>query len=91
MKELPRESVQGKEVVLVDDIVSTGSTMAMASKSLLSLGAKRVIGVVIHSLATGDVISKLREAGLEEFLCTNTVPSEAERIVDVSDQIVSKL
>jgi len=91
VKELPRESVQGKEVVLVDDIVSTGSTMAMASKSLLSLGAKRVIGVVIHSLATGDVISKLREAGLEEFLCTNTVPSEAERIVDVSDQIVSKL
>lgn len=65
--------VRGSTVVLVDDIVSTGGTLAKAASILLSQGAKRVLAVVTHCLLVGNAVEKLEEAGIEKLYCANTV------------------
>ena len=65
--------VEGSTVVLVDDIVSTGGTLAKAASILLSQGAKRVLAAVTHCLLVGSAVEKLEEAGVEKLYCANTV------------------
>jgi ribose-phosphate pyrophosphokinase len=65
--------VQGATVVLVDDIVSTGGTLAKAARLLYSQGARRVLAAVTHCLLADAAAEKLQDAGLEALLCANTV------------------
>jgi len=84
--------VQGKTVVIVDDMVSTGGTMARAASMLLSLGARRVIAACTHGLFLGDALEKLRKAGIEEIYSANTVPvPEGVKPVDASPAAVEAL
>ena len=65
--------VEGATVVLVDDIVSTGGTLAKAAKLLYSLGARRVLAAVTHCLLVDAAPEKLEDAGIEALICSNTV------------------
>ncbi|NPA84576.1 MAG: ribose-phosphate pyrophosphokinase [Crenarchaeota archaeon] len=86
----PKEiSAQGKTVVIVDDIISTGSTLALAASHLKRAGAKKVIALVSHALMIGDAERKLREAGVDAVVTANTLAREYPSIVRVID--VSKL
>jgi ribose-phosphate pyrophosphokinase len=62
--------VRGKEVVLVDDICSTGNTLSAAAEACKRYGAKSVSAVVTHSLVTG----KSKPEGIDEFYITDSVP-----------------
>lgn len=62
--------VKGKEVILVDDISSTGTTLEMAAKVCKKEGAKKVFAVVTHALLMGG--SKLE--GIDHLFITNSVP-----------------
>ncbi len=64
----------GREVVIVDDIISTGGTMALAAKLLLEQGAKRVVAVCVHALLVGEAYAKLKSAGIEDVVAANTLP-----------------
>lgn len=63
--------VQGKDVILADDICSTGSTLKNAALACREAGAKRVFAVVTHAPLTRDV---LQESGIDKLLVTDTVP-----------------
>jgi ribose-phosphate pyrophosphokinase len=65
--------VEGSTVVLVDDIASTGGTLAKAAEILLSHGASRVVAAVTHCLLVGNAVEKLERAGLDTLYCGNTV------------------
>ena len=67
--------VQGKDVILVDDICSTGETLKMASKAVKKAGAARVFAAVTHPLFNEDI---LKESEIERFLVANTVPLPQE-------------
>ncbi len=70
----PKElSVKGRDVVLVDDIISTGGTIAEASRILLQQGARRVVVAATHGLLVGDALKKLKEAGVEKLILANTL------------------
>ena len=63
--------VQGKDVILVDDICSTGGTLKNAAVACKEAGANRVFAVVTHGLFLGDI---LQEKTIEHFLVANTIP-----------------
>ncbi|EHP68512.1 MAG: ribose-phosphate diphosphokinase [Metallosphaera yellowstonensis] len=84
--------LNGYDVILVDDIISTGGTLAEASRIAYSSGARSVISVAVHLLLVRDAMNRLREAGIREVIGTNTVvPEERVTLVDVSDQIAVRL
>lgn len=66
--------VKGKDVLLADDICSTGATLASAAKACHEKGAKRVFGVVTHGLCVEGAVHLLDASPLETLWMTNTIP-----------------
>ena len=71
--ELPPVAVAGRAVVLLDDVASTGRTVARAAALLLAAGAASVDVAVTHALFAGDALQVLREAGVGEIWSTDCI------------------
>jgi ribose-phosphate pyrophosphokinase len=82
--------VEGKDVVIVDDIISTGGTVRAASETVLKQGARRAIAVCVHGLFVGDALQMLEKASVKTIVCTNTVPGRFA-VVSVADALASHL
>lgn len=78
--ELPRISLAGERVVIVDDVASTGHTIAAAARAALAAGAQRVDVAVTHALLVGDAGSLIEKSGVTSFISTDTVPHRTNRI-----------
>ena len=72
--DLPAIDLCAREVVLVDDVASTGCTLARAAEQCLGRGAARVHVVVTHGLFVGDAIDRLKSAGVDRIWSTDSVP-----------------
>lgn len=70
---LPERDYRGQSVVIVDDIASTGRTLASASGSLLARGASAVYAVVTHALFCGDAEAQIRRAGVKAIWSTDSI------------------
>ncbi len=75
-----RLSVDGRDVVIVDDIISTGGTIALATESVIKQGAKRVIVGCTHPLLISNAREKLKKAGVSYLVATDTIPSEFSKV-----------
>jgi len=70
--------VAGCAVVILDDLISSGGTMARAARACRAHGATRIFLAATHGLFTRDAEAALREAPIDEIVVTDTVaPSEA--------------
>lgn len=65
--------VANRDVVIVDDIISTGETLATVTSQLYKLGARSVIAVVTHALITQRAMEILERAGIKRLVTANTV------------------
>jgi ribose-phosphate pyrophosphokinase len=72
--ELPDGDVAGRELVLIDDVASTGHTLAQAAQALLARGAAAVDVAVVHALFVTDALERLRAAGVRRVWSTDAVP-----------------
>lgn len=72
-------AVRGKTVCILDDIISTGGTMAKALEQLMQNGARETYAACVHGLFQGDAVDKIRRAGAKEILATNTIESPYSR------------
>ncbi len=72
--------VAGAEVVLVDDVASTGCTLARAAERCLAGGALRVHVVVTHGLFVGDAVEQLKAAGVDGIWSTDSVSHHSNAI-----------
>lgn len=70
---LPTVSVKGRAVVLLDDMVSTGHTVARAAQALLAAGATSVDVAVTHALLADDALAMMHGAGIGEVWSTDCV------------------
>jgi len=62
------------EAIIVDDLISTGSTVIEATRVLLENNASKVITTCTHAVFSGDAITKLVDCGLSEIVITDTIP-----------------
>lgn len=68
-------AVEDKAAVIVDDLISTGGTIARAAKACHDQGASKVYAVASHGIFVGEATAVLTEAQLEGLIVTDTVPS----------------
>ena len=67
-------SVAGKNALIVDDEIATGSTICKASQFLIKKGAKKVIVAAVHPVFSKKVIDNLNNYPIDELIITDTIP-----------------
>ncbi|WP_454042991.1 ribose-phosphate diphosphokinase [Cellulosimicrobium sp. Marseille-Q8652] len=71
--------VEGRDCVLVDDLIDTGGTIAEAVRVVLAAGAKSVIVAATHGVLSDPAAQRLSESGASEVVITDTLPIVAEK------------
>jgi len=71
-------AVRGKSVGIVDDVISTGGTIATAAKELKAQGARRVIAACVHGLFVDNAEKNLK--GLDDVIATDTIQSPHTKV-----------
>ena len=66
--------VQGKNVVLVDDIVDTAGTITKAANIMMEAGAKSVRAIASHCVMSAPASFRVQESGLTEMVFTDSIP-----------------
>ena len=66
--------VKDKHVILLDDIIDTGSTICKAAGRIKETGAKSVRAMITHPVLSGNAIEKVENSALEELVTTDTIP-----------------
>ncbi len=78
--QLPAVSVAGRAVVILDDVASSGRTLAEAARLLLAAGAESVDVAVTHALFAGDALDVIRAAGVRQVWSTDCITHDSNAI-----------
>jgi len=73
-------NVKGRDALIIDDIISTGRTIANAAKILKDQGAERIFVGVSHALLLGDSIKIIKESGVKEIAGTDSVVNDYAKV-----------
>jgi len=71
--------VNGKDAILIDDMIDTAGTITQAVSAIKKNGAKRVIAACTHAVLSGPAIERINESELEEVITTNTIPMDSRQ------------
>ena len=82
--------VRGKDLILVDDIISTGGSVIKAAQFLKRHKCKRVFVACTHGLFVEGAEKKIKKAGVSRIISTNTIPRNTSK-VDVSGVIADSI
>jgi ribose-phosphate pyrophosphokinase len=66
--------VEGKNVLILDDIIDTAGTLVQAEEALREQGALRTFAAAVHPVFSGPAHERIQESGLEALFVTNTIP-----------------
>ena len=77
---LPALDLRGRNVVLLDDVASSGRTLAAAAQQALAAGAATVDVAVTHALFAGDALQALHDAGVGEVWSTDCIPHPSNAV-----------
>tara|TARA_A100000164_G_scaffold268159_1_gene240019 strand:+ start:12094 stop:13026 length:933 start_codon:yes stop_codon:yes gene_type:complete len=66
--------VKNKDVIIVDDLIDTGGTIAMASNVIMEKGAKSVRAIITHPVLSGNAEENLKNSSLIELVVTDSIP-----------------
>ncbi|MEP7283924.1 MAG: ribose-phosphate diphosphokinase, partial [Rubrivivax sp.] len=72
--------IDGRNCVIMDDMIDTAGTLVKAAEVLKARGAKRVFAYCTHPVFSGPALERIRASALDEVVITNTIPlSDAAR------------
>lgn len=81
--------VEGKDVVLVDDLIDTGGTLAKSASMMMEHGAKSVRAMITHPVLSGPAYERINDSVLTELVVTDTIPlkqaSDKIKVLSVAD------
>jgi len=66
--------VEGKDVIMIDDMIDTAGTMVKAASALKKLGATSVMACCTHPVLSGPAFERIENGELDELVVTNTIP-----------------
>lgn len=84
------DDVRGRDLILVDDMISTGGSIVKATEFLKKQKCRRVFVACTHALLIGDAERKIRKAGVTQIVSTNTIPGKTAA-VDVAGIIAKAI
>jgi ribose-phosphate pyrophosphokinase len=87
---LPDRALAGRQVVLLDDVASTGHSVACAARLLLAAGAVSVDVAVTHALFSGDALGMMRDAGIGAVWSTDCI-AHPSNVVSMADTLAAAL
>jgi len=72
--------VAGRDIILVDDMISTGTSIVRAANYLHKLNSGKIITLCTHALMVNNASDVIKEAGVETVIATNTIPSDVSKV-----------
>src|SRR5690625_3375868 len=79
--------IEGKTVVIIDDIIDTAGTMQLAADALVEKGAKEVYACATHPVLSGPAIDRIQNSQIKELVVTNTIELPEEKKIDKITQL----
>ena len=70
--------VEGRDIVLIDDICDTAGTLTTAADMMLDKGAASVRAVCTHPILSGNAFERIEKSGIKELIVTDTIPLKGE-------------
>jgi len=86
--------VRGKDVLVVDDIIDTGGTIAEAVRLIVQHGSGRIQVAATHGIFSGDARERLSTLPIERILVTNTMPQAPDprtHVLDIVPLLLQKI
>ncbi len=84
-------SVEGKNVIILDDMADTAGTLCKAANLMLENGAKSVRAIVTHGVMSGNACSSVTDSALEEIVFTDSIPFDQTKCGKVKVLSVAEL
>jgi len=75
-------NIEGKRVIMVDDMIDTAGTIEEGAEALIARGAREVYACCIHPVLSGPAIERLKSPAIKEVVVTNTIPLPPEKRLD---------
>lgn len=83
--------VKGKNIIMVDDMIATGSSLVEAAKALKKAGAKKIFATVTHGVLSANAVEKINKSDIDSLIITDSIPLNKEKsnkkikVVSVAD------
>jgi ribose-phosphate pyrophosphokinase len=72
--------VEGKRVIILDDMVDTAGTLAEAAQAIMRNGAKEVHASCAHPVLSGPAVRRIKDSELKSLVVTDTIPLKSEAL-----------
>ncbi|QNO14876.1 ribose-phosphate pyrophosphokinase [Alkalicella caledoniensis] len=79
--------INGKDIIMVDDIIDTAGTISLGAAALLDRGAKTVSACCTHPVFSGAAIERLENSPLQKIVVTDSISLSSENMIEKVEQI----
>ena len=76
--------INGRDCIIVDDIVDTAGTLCNAAQALVNAGAKSVSAYITHGVLSGPAVERIKKSKLDELVITDSI-APTKLILDASN------
>ena len=74
-------NIEGKNCILIDDMIDTAGTITNAANAIKEMGARSVSAAATHAILSGPAIERIKNSAIEEVVLLNTVPIPQEKML----------
>jgi ribose-phosphate pyrophosphokinase len=75
-------NIEGKNAIIIDDLIDTAGTITLAANALVEKGAKAVYACCTHPILSGPAIQRIQSSVIEELVVTNTIHLPKEKMIN---------